>query len=119
MSRRGHWRHGPRSIEYLDELSNSVGANVSTDSIALFDKIPERRNQAIELAATVRKLSAIATKDILPEDGNAITAKVQDTVDKTIDPLGPVPIAANVTELAAWTAIGNVLLNLDEVLMKR
>ena len=35
------------------------------------------------------------------------------------DPLGPVPDGANVAELAAWTVVGNVLLNLDEMFMKR
>ncbi|HJT33438.1 MAG TPA: DUF1553 domain-containing protein [Pirellulales bacterium] len=35
------------------------------------------------------------------------------------DPLGTVPEGMNVTELAAWTVVGNVLLNLDETLMKR
>lgn len=34
-------------------------------------------------------------------------------------PIGPVPAGANVAELAAWTVVGNVLLNLDETLMKR
>jgi hypothetical protein len=35
------------------------------------------------------------------------------------DPLGPVPQGADVAELAAWTVVGNVLLNLDEMFMKR
>jgi mono/diheme cytochrome c family protein len=35
------------------------------------------------------------------------------------EPLGPAPQGANVTELAAWTVVGNVLLNLDEMVMKR
>jgi hypothetical protein len=35
------------------------------------------------------------------------------------DPLGPAPAGADVTELAAWTVLSNVLLNLDETLMKR
>ncbi len=34
-------------------------------------------------------------------------------------PLGPAPAGADVGELAAWTVVGNVLLNLDEMLMKR
>jgi hypothetical protein len=34
-------------------------------------------------------------------------------------PIGPAPAGANVAELAAWTVVGNVLLNLDETLMKR
>ncbi|MGQ0637067.1 MAG: PSD1 and planctomycete cytochrome C domain-containing protein [Planctomycetaceae bacterium] len=34
------------------------------------------------------------------------------------DPLGPLPEGASATELAAWTVVANVLLNLDSVLMK-
>ena len=34
-------------------------------------------------------------------------------------PLGPVPTGANVVELAAWTVVGNMLLNLDEMFMKK
>ena len=34
-------------------------------------------------------------------------------------PLGPVPKDMNVTDLAAWTVVANVLLNLDETLAKR
>jgi mono/diheme cytochrome c family protein len=35
------------------------------------------------------------------------------------EPLGAPPKEMNVAELAAWTVVGNVLLNLDEALMKR
>jgi hypothetical protein len=35
------------------------------------------------------------------------------------DPLGPLPATADAVELAAFTSLCNVLLNLDEVLMKR
>ncbi len=34
-------------------------------------------------------------------------------------PLGPAPPGADVADLAAWTVVANVLLNLDETLMKR
>jgi hypothetical protein len=34
------------------------------------------------------------------------------------DPLGPLPKDADVVEMAAWTVIGNVLLNLDGVLTR-
>ena len=34
-------------------------------------------------------------------------------------PIGPTPDGMDVIDLAAWTVVGNVLLNLDEVLMKR
>jgi hypothetical protein len=35
------------------------------------------------------------------------------------EPLGAAPEQANLAELAAWTVVANVLLNLDEMLMKR
>ena len=35
------------------------------------------------------------------------------------DPMGPAPEGSDVVELAGWTVVGNVLLNLDETLMKR
>jgi hypothetical protein len=35
------------------------------------------------------------------------------------DPIGPIPKGADVVELAAWTTVCNVLLNLDEMLMRR
>ena len=35
------------------------------------------------------------------------------------EPLGPAPQGADVPELAAWTVVGNVLINLDEMFLKR
>ncbi len=35
------------------------------------------------------------------------------------EPLGPAPKEMNITQLAAWTVVANVLLNLDEIMMKR
>ena len=35
------------------------------------------------------------------------------------DPLGPVPSGMDTVDLAGWTTVANVLLNLDETLMKR
>ena len=35
------------------------------------------------------------------------------------DPLGPPPDGTDINDLAAWTMVGNVLLNLDEMLMKK
>ena len=34
------------------------------------------------------------------------------------DPIGPLPKGLDPADLAAWTVVGNVLLNLDETLMK-
>ena len=35
------------------------------------------------------------------------------------NPIGPAPQGADVAELASWTTVCGVLLNLDETLMKR
>jgi hypothetical protein len=35
------------------------------------------------------------------------------------EPLGPAPEGSDLASLAAWTTVGNVLLNLDELLMRR
>ncbi|MCA9068877.1 MAG: DUF1553 domain-containing protein, partial [Planctomycetaceae bacterium] len=35
------------------------------------------------------------------------------------EPLGPLPAKSNAAEFAAWTVVGNVLLNLDEMFMPR
>ncbi len=43
-------------------------------------------------------------------------AKAMDVATK---PLGEAPAGVDIPELAAWTMVGNVLLNLDEMLMKR
>jgi hypothetical protein len=34
------------------------------------------------------------------------------------DPLGPAPDGYDLAELAAWTVVGNVLMNLDEFLAR-
>ena len=44
---------------------------------------------------------------------------VQAAVKMASDPLGELPPGANAAELAAWTVVANVVLNLDELLMKR
>jgi hypothetical protein len=35
------------------------------------------------------------------------------------EPLGPAPKDLDITDLAAWTVVSNVLLNMDEMLMRR
>ena len=36
----------------------------------------------------------------------------------TTDPIGPLPAGQDAAEMAAWTVVSNVLLNLDGVLTK-
>ncbi len=56
----------------------------------------------------------------LYEDAHARYAKNPEAARKmATDPLGPAPAGSDLAELAAWTVVGNVLLNLDETLMRR
>jgi hypothetical protein len=43
----------------------------------------------------------------------------QKATDLASNPLGPLPPGADAADLAAWTVVGNVLLNLDETLARR
>jgi len=43
----------------------------------------------------------------------------KDAEDAATQPLGPLPAGMEPVDLAAWTVIGNVLLNLDETFAKR
>jgi hypothetical protein len=59
---------------------------------------------------------------LLALHSEALAAYKQDSkkaADMATNPIGPVPAGADVEELAAWTAVANTLLNLDETVMKR
>jgi mono/diheme cytochrome c family protein len=68
---------------------------------------PPRDAEADRLVALYEEARARYSKD-------AAKAKAMAT-----DPLGPAPAGADVAELAAWTVVSNVLLNLDEMFLKR
>lgn len=56
----------------------------------------------------------------LYEDGKSrFAASPEKALMLATDPLGPLPEGSDPVELAAWTLVSNVLLNLDEVFMKR
>ena len=59
----------------------------------------------------VTELSRIVSKEF---EGQLKQAEQMATV-----PIGPLPEGGNAIEFAAWTVVGNVILNLDEMFMKR
>ena len=71
-------------------LSRPPSAEEVTDLVKLYEQARER------FAKDVDKAKRLAT-----------------------NPLGPLPEGADPVELAAWTLVGNVMLNLDEMLMRR
>ena len=46
-------------------------------------------------------------------------AKPKEAQSMATDPLGPLPAGMDPIEVAAWTVVSNVLLNLDEMFAKR
>jgi hypothetical protein len=52
-----------------------------------------------------------------------VLARLREQPDQAVvlatDPLGPLPAEADPAEIAAWTVMGNVLLNLDEMLARK
>jgi hypothetical protein len=64
--------------------------------------------------AEVSRLVSLYTELLADYQKDAAAAKLMAT-----DPLGPLPKEMDAAQLAAWTVVGNVLLNLDETMMKR
>jgi hypothetical protein len=64
--------------------------------------------------AQVRELAALYQQELARYRSDLAAAQAMAT-----DPLGPLPAGHNPAELAAWTVVSNVLLNLDGVLTKR
>ena len=84
----------------------SISEQISTG----FEICLSRKPDADELTRLVALFEQIKEKYL--QDQNL--AKQMAT-----DPIGPVPNGMNTTDLAALTVTSNVLLNLDEILMKR
>ena len=53
---------------------------------------------------------------------NEVTAEYANDLDNAkaiaTEPIGPAPDGIDIAELAAWTVLGNVLLNLDETVAR-
>lgn len=66
--------------------------------------------------------SATEQQRLIRLHGELLSAYRQDAkkaMDMAVNPIGPLPAGADAAELATWTAVSGVLLNLDETLMKR
>lgn len=107
----------PAFVEAAQGLARRVvlvDGKASTDDVAIlqtaFEICTLRAATEVELQSLLELLNT-ARKHF---EGDPVAAKQLSSV-----PLGPLANAAQEVELAAWTSVCNVLLNLDEVLMKR
>ncbi len=100
------------------EAAQSLGRNIVTNGGRT---VPEKITFAIQQTLLreprdkeIKVLSAFYETVLADYSGKPDEAKTM-----AEEPLGELPIDANVVELAAWTVVSNVILNLDEIFMKR
>jgi hypothetical protein len=84
-------------------------------------KPKERLRRGFELCLARDPSKAEATKllELYEKARLNFSYEPQEAVEVATKPIGDAPKGVERDELAAWTVIGNVLLNLDETLMKR
>ena len=56
---------------------------------------------------------------LLEESRQRFSSDKERAIKMAADPIGPIPNGTDPVELASWTVLSNVLLNLDETLMRR
>ena len=66
-----------------------------------------------------QEFRATVTGHVTDPSGASVPNAVVQARNVATKPIGAAPEGADLAELAAWTLVGNVLLNLDETLMKR
>lgn len=103
----------PVHLEAAQALSRQVvkwEGSEADRAARLFRHCTAREPHPDELSRLTQLLESVrAQAKAQPESANLLAT----------DPLGPVPEGMDPIELAAWTVVGNVILNLDEMLMKR
>jgi hypothetical protein len=71
------------------------------------------------LARPPRPAETKRLADLFEKTRGQFASNPQGALTLATKPLGPAPKDMNVVDLAAWTVVANVLLNLDETLAKR
>ena len=103
----------PVFIETNQAMARRLVAEAKTtpERLALLFKLClSRAPEAHETAALTR---------LYDESLTTYRADIPDATKMATEPLGAAPKGADVAELAAWTAVSNVVMNLDEFLMRR
>src|SRR5205085_1756696 len=102
----------PVYVEAAQALARRIaaaGATPDEKARSGFRLVLQRPASQSELARVTRLFTE--TREHFAKDAKS-------ALELATDPIGTVPKGADVAELAAWTSVANVLLNLDETLMK-
>ena len=103
----------PQFIEAARVLAQNTMKNGGADDSTRLDFIARRilcRPLSVQETSVIKQIKAdlLAHYKAKPEDAKALLSVGDNKADATLD----------AAELAAWTMVGNQLLNLDEVLNK-
>jgi hypothetical protein len=103
----------PVYVEAAQALGRQVAAHsgTTTERLAYGFELTLSR---LPTPAEASRLEALYNESVTRFSANPAQAEKFAT-----DPIGPLPAGSDSAQLAAWTLVGNVLLNLDEMLMKR
>jgi hypothetical protein len=81
------------------------------------EQIVQVYEHAVSRVPTQREIDAL--RSLLEQLVDDLKGSPEQANRLATEPIGPLPADSDVNQLAAWTALCNVVLNLDEFLMKR
>ena len=98
------------------EAAQALARRVMADCPSLEDRLTTMFRRCVARFPTTTELQRM--KSLL----NEVTAEYANDFDNAkaiaTDPIGPAPNGIDIAELAAWTVLGNVILNLDETVAR-
>lgn len=104
----------PVFVEAAQALARRIVAGSSTD---LRQRIEYGFRLCLARHPLPEEIDRLA--QLYQQSYDELTKQPEEALKLATDPLGPLPQNADAVEMAAWTTIANVLLNLDETLMRR
>jgi len=109
----------PVFVEAAQALARRIVADAPTSSEAgqLTDRMEYAFRLCLARSANPDELKRLL--ELYHEAHRELSQRPEEANKLATDPLGPLPPGSDPVELASWTTVANVLLNLDELLMRR
>ena len=104
----------PVFIECAQALARRV---VKEGGTAAGDRLQWMFRVCLSRAASDLEVKRLTS--LLNESQRDLATNPANATKLATEPLGPVPAGMNAIELAAWTTVANVVMNLDEFVMRR
>lgn len=105
----------PVYVEAAQAMARRIVAEAPSAEIA--DRVEYAYLLAASRPPTEKEVAQVTA--LYEDELNRYRTDTETALTMATEPLGPVPAGMEAPELASWTVVSNVLLNLDEVLTKR